>query len=460
MQPGGSRHKNWGRAEMASGTTKGVNENQNANTGPRSTEIFERGKKTLVGGVDSPVRAFRAVGGTPLVIDHASGTHLYDVDGREYLDYVCSWGALILGHAHPDVVAAVSDQAAKGTSYGMTSPLEIELGEKIVAAVPSVEMVRFVSSGTEAAMSAVRLARAFTERDMVIKFEGCYHGHSDGFLSEAGSGLATLGIAACPGVPEAFASLTLNTPFNDLAGVNNLFKKHPKKIAAIIVEPVAANMGVVAPAHGFLEGLREITKREGALLIFDEVITGFRIAYGGAQQVYKIVPDLTVMGKIIGGGLPVAAYGGKREIMERVSPLGPVYQAGTLSGNPLAMRAGLAMLPKLQASGFYEDLNRKTKRLGHGLRSALHDSGVSGAVNIAGSLLTIFFAETPVNNYADAKKSDTARFGLFFQEMLCRGIFLPPSQYEALFVSAAHTDAEIDATIAAARESLSALRGT
>jgi glutamate-1-semialdehyde 2,1-aminomutase len=439
---------------MASGTTKGVKENLSTDARPRSTAMFERGKRTLVGGVDSPVRAFRAVGGTPLVIDHAAGTHLYDVDGREYLDYVCSWGALILGHAHPDVVAAVSDQAAKGTSYGMTSPLEIELGEKIVAAVPSVEMVRFVSSGTEAAMSAVRLARAFTERDMVIKFEGCYHGHSDGFLSDAGSGLATLGIAACPGVPEAFASLTLNTVFNDLAGVKGLFKKHPRQIAAIIVEPVAANMGVVAPAPGFLEGLREITEREGALLIFDEVITGFRVAYAGAQQVYKIVPDLTVMGKIIGGGLPVAAYGGKREIMERVSPLGPVYQAGTLSGNPLAMRAGLAMLPKLQAPGFYEDLNRKTKRLGDGLRSALNDSGVPGVVNIAGSLLTIFFTETPVNNYTEAKKSDTTRFGEFFQGMLRRGIFLPPSQYEALFVSAAHTDAEIDATIAAARESL------
>jgi glutamate-1-semialdehyde 2,1-aminomutase len=445
---------------MASGTTKGVKENLSTDARPRSTAMFERGKRTLVGGVDSPVRAFRAVGGTPLVIDHAAGTHLYDVDGREYLDYVCSWGALILGHAHPDVVAAVSDQAAKGTSYGMTSPLEIELGEKIVAAVPSVEMVRFVSSGTEAAMSAVRLARAFTERDMVIKFEGCYHGHSDGFLSDAGSGLATLGIAACPGVPEAFASLTLNTPFNDLAGVEDLFKKHPRQIGAIIVEPVAANMGVVAPAPGFLEGLREITKREGALLIFDEVITGFRVAYAGAQQVYKIVPDLTVMGKIIGGGLPVAAYGGKREIMERVSPVGPVYQAGTLSGNPLAMRAGLAMLPKLQAPGFYEDLNRKTKRLGDGLRSALNDSGVPGVVNIAGSLLTIFFTETPVNNYTEAKKSDTTRFGEFFQGMLRRGIFLPPSQYEALFVSAAHTDAEIDATIAAARESLSALRST
>jgi glutamate-1-semialdehyde 2,1-aminomutase len=443
---------------MASGPSRNATEKLRSSERPRSTEIFERGKKTLVGGVDSPVRAFRAVGGTPLVIDRGSGTRLYDVDGREYLDYVCSWGALILGHAHPDVVAALSDQASKGTSYGMTSPLEIELGEKIVAAVPSIEMVRFVSSGTEAAMSAVRLARAVTERDLVIKFEGCYHGHSDGFLSEAGSGLATLGIAACPGVPEAFASLTLNTPFNDLEGVEALFRKHPKKIAAIIVEPIAANMGVVAPAQGFLEGLREITKREGALLIFDEVITGFRVAYGGAQQVYKIVPDLTVLGKIIGGGLPVAAYGGRREIMERVAPLGPVYQAGTLSGNPLAMRAGLVMLPKLQGSGFYDDLNRKTERLANGLRAALKATGVPGTVNVAGSLLTVFFSENPVRNYADAKKSDTARFGKCFQEMLQRGFFLPPSQYEAWFISGAHTDADIDATIAAAGESLAALQ--
>jgi glutamate-1-semialdehyde 2,1-aminomutase len=317
-------------------------------------------------------------------------------------------------------------------------------------------MVRFVSSGTEAAMSAVRLARAFTERDLVIKFEGCYHGHSDGFLSEAGSGLATLGIAACPGVPEAFARLTLNTPYNDLAGLEKLFRQHTGKIAAIIVEPVAANMGVVEPAPGFLEGLRAIGKREGALLIFDEVITGFRMAYGGAQSVYGIDPDLTVMGKIIGGGLPVAAYGGKRHIMERVAPLGPVYQAGTLSGNPLAMRAGLATLPKLETPGFYDNVNRRTKRLAEGLRTALKEAGVPGQVNVAGSLLTLFFCERPVRNYDDAKKSDTAKFGKFFQEMLERGIFLPPSQYEALFVSAAHTDADIDRTIAAAHESLAA----
>jgi glutamate-1-semialdehyde 2,1-aminomutase len=438
-------------------TAGGGNATANVNARPRSTEIFERGKKTLVGGVDSPVRAFRAVGGTPLVIDHAQGTRLFDVDGHEYLDYVCSWGALILGHAHPDVVAAVSAQAGRGTSYGMSSPLEIELGEKITRAVPSVEMVRFVSSGTEAAMSAVRLARAFTERDLVIKFEGCYHGHSDGFLSEAGSGLATLGIAACPGVPEAFARLTLNTPYNDLAGVEKLFQQHAGKIAAIIVEPVAANMGVVAPAPGFLEGLREISRREGALLIFDEVITGFRMAYAGAQAVYGIDPDLTVMGKIIGGGLPVAAYGGKRHIMERVAPLGPVYQAGTLSGNPLAMRAGLATLPRLEAPGFYDAVNRRTQRLADGLRMVLKETNVAGQVNVAGSLLTLFFCEQPVRNYDDAKKSDTKKFAKLFQEMLQRGIFLPPSQYEALFVSAAHTDADIDRTIAAARESLAAL---
>lgn len=446
---------------MASETVRSAKEQAAVqDSRPRSTEIFERGKKTLVGGVDSPVRAFRAVGGSPLVIDHAAGTRLYDVDGREYLDYVCSWGALILGHAHPDVVAAVSDQAARGTSYGMTSPLEIELGEKITRAIPSVEMVRFVSSGTEAAMSAVRLARAFTERDFVVKFEGCYHGHSDGFLSESGSGLATLGIAACPGVPDAFARLTLNTPYNDLARVERLFGQHPQKIAAIIVEAVAANMGVVAPAPGFLEGLWEITKREGALLIFDEVITGFRMAYGGAQQIHKIDPDLTVMGKIIGGGLPVAAYGGKRHIMERVAPLGPVYQAGTLSGNPLAMRAGLATLPKLEAFGFYEAVNSKTQRLAEGLRVGLKESGVEGVVNVAGSLLTVFFAKDSVSNYSDAKKSDTARFAKFFQAMLARGIFLPPSQYEALFVSAAHTDTDIDRTIGAARDSFEVLKAS
>jgi glutamate-1-semialdehyde 2,1-aminomutase len=443
---------------MASGAMKDPKDSKAKDSRPRSTEIFERGKKTLVGGVNSPVRAFRAVGGTPLVIDHAKGARLYDVDGREYIDFVCSWGALILGHAHPDIVAAISDQASRGTSFGMTSPLEVELGEKITKAIPSVEMVRFVNSGTEAAMSAVRLARGFTKRDLVVKFEGCYHGHSDGFLSEAGSGLATLGISASPGVPDAFAALTLNTPYNNLEAVENVFKMHPGRIAAVIVEPVAANMGVVPPAPGFLEGLRAITKKEKSLLIFDEVITGFRLAYGGAQSVYKIDPDLTVMGKIIGGGLPVAAYGGKREIMEHVAPLGPVYQAGTLSGNPLAMRAGLATLPKLEAPGFYEDVNRKTLRLAGGLRSALKESNVRGEVNVTGSLLTIFFSDGPILNYAEAKNSDSARFATFFQNLLGRGIFIAPSQYEAWFISAAHTDADIDRAITAAHESLASMR--
>jgi glutamate-1-semialdehyde 2,1-aminomutase len=432
---------------------------------PRTEALFERGQKILVGGVNSPVRAFRGVASatlgegvsTPLVIDHARGSRLWDVDGREYIDYVCSWGALILGHAHPDVVAAIADQAARGTSYGMTSPPEIELGEKIVHAIPSVEMVRFVSSGTEATMSALRLARAFTGRDLLVKFEGCYHGHSDSFLSEAGSGLATLGISACPGVPEAFARLTLNAPYNDVAAVEKLFAAHGGKIAAVIVEPVAANMGVVAAAPGFLESLREITRKEGALLIYDEVITGFRLALGGAQQIQKIVPDLTTMGKIIGGGLPVAAYGGRRDIMQRVAPLGPVYQAGTLSGNPLAMRAGLAVLPHLEASGFYDSLDRNAARLAEGLRAALRESGVAGRVNLAGSLLTLFFGEGEIRNYSDAKASRTELFPKFFAEMLARGVFLPPSQFEALFVSSAHSDADIAHTLAAARESLAVI---
>jgi len=424
---------------------------------PRSAEIFNRAKNVLVGGVNSPVRSFRSVGGTPLIVDHAAGARLFDVDGREYIDYVCSWGALILGHAHPDVVAAVSDQARKGTSYGMTSPLEIELGEKIIRSLPSIERIRFVSSGTEATMSAIRAARGFTKRDLILKFEGCYHGHSDSFLVEAGSGLATLGISSSPGVPDALARLMLNSPYNDLDAAEEIFAKHKGKIAAVIVEPVAANMGVAPPMMMFLEGLRELTERDGALLIFDEVITGFRIAHGGAQNCFGINPDLTTLGKIIGGGLPVAAYGGRRDVMEMVAPLGPVYQAGTLSGNPLAMRAGLATLPHLEAPNFYDSLSRKSGRLGEGLREALKDSGVVGQVNVAGSLLTLFFTSEAVLDYSDAKKSDTARFAAFFTEMLDRGIFLPPSQFEALFASAAHTDADIERTIDAARESLKAV---
>jgi glutamate-1-semialdehyde 2,1-aminomutase len=340
----------------------------------------------------------------------------------------------------------------------MTSPLEIELGEWIARAVPSIERIRFVSSGTEATMSAIRAARGFTKRDLILKFEGGYHGHADSFLVEAGSGLATLGISASPGVPAALANLTLNASYNDLGTVEGLFQQHAGKIAAVIAEPIAANMGVVLPEAGFLAGLREITNRDGSLLILDEVITGFRLAYGGAQNLFRIQPDLSVFGKIIGGGLPVAAYGGRRDIMELIAPLGPVYQAGTLSGNPLAMRAGLATLPKLQAAGFYEGLNQKAQRLAEGLRAALKGSGVAGHVALAGSLLTLFFATEPVRNYGAAKKSDTARFAAFFNGMLRRGIFLPPSQFEALFVSSAHVDQDIDDTITAARESLDAIR--
>jgi len=408
---------------------------------PRSAALFERAQRILVGGVNSPVRAFKAVGGEPLIIERAAGSRVWDADGREYIDYVCSWGALILGHAHPAVVAAIADQAQRGTSYGMTSPLEIELGEYIARAIPSIEKVRFVSSGTEATMSAVRLARAFTRRDLILKFEGGYHGHADAFLSEAGSGLATLSISASPGVPDAFARLTLNAPYNDVAAVERLFAENSGKIAAVIVEPVAANMGVVPPAPGFLESLRHITRRDGALLILDEVITGFRLTHGGVQKTFGIQPDLTVLGKIIGGGLPVAAYGGRRDLMDMVAPLGPVYQAGTLSGNPLAMRAGLASLPPLSADGFYDALERKAKRLADGLRHALADAEVRGQVNQVGSLLTFFFAGGPISNYADAKRSDAAAFSAFFRGMLSRGVLLPPSQFEALFVSDAHATA-------------------
>jgi glutamate-1-semialdehyde 2,1-aminomutase len=415
-----------------------------------------RAERILVGGVNSPVRAFKAVGGAPLVIDRAAGSRVWDVDGREYIDYVCSWGALILGHADPDVVAAIADQAGRGTSYGITSPLEIELGEQIARAIPSIEKIRFVSSGTEAAMSAIRLARAFTRRDLILKFEGGYHGHADAFLSEAGSGLATLSISSSPGVPDAFARLTLNAPYNDVAAVERLFAEHARKVAGIIVEPVAANMGVVPPVRNFLETLRRITERSGALLIFDEVITGFRLTHGGAQKIFGIQPDLTILGKIIGGGLPVAAYGGRRDIMEMIAPLGPVYQAGTLSGNPLAMRAGLATLPKLQAPGFYDGLDARARRLAGGLRAALSETGVSGQINEIGSLLALFFTADRVSNYAQAKGSDTAVFGTFFREMLSRGVLLPPSQFESLFISSAHTDEDVEITLAAARSALRA----
>ena len=410
-----------------------------------------------MGGVNSPVRAFRSVGGTPLVMTRGAGARIEDADGNSYLDYVGSWGPLILGHAHPSVVAAVKEQAARGTSFGMTSELEPELGRMIARAMPSIEMVRFVSSGTEAAMSAARLARAATGRSLLIKFSGCYHGHADPFLSEAGSGLATLGIPASPGVPPEIAALTINVPYNDLAAVERAFAQHRGEIAAVFVEPIAANMGVVLPEGTFLRDLGELTRREGALLVFDEVITGFRVAHGGAQAIYGIRPDLTILGKIIGGGLPVAAYGGRRDLMSRVAPLGAVYQAGTLSGNPLAMRAGIETLRRLEPLGFYEELNRRSRRLTDGITALVAKHGWPVCVNASGSLATVFFTTGPVRNFEEAKRADTAKYAKFFWEMLDRGVFLAPSQFEAMFVSAAHSDEDIDRTIGVCALSLQAV---
>jgi glutamate-1-semialdehyde 2,1-aminomutase len=423
----------------------------------RSREIFEKAEKVLVGGVNSPVRAFRSVGGEPLIIEKGSGQFLYDADGNALLDYVCSWGAILLGHAHPAVTAAITDQAQRGTSFGVTTELELELATLITKAIPFLEKIRFVSSGTEATMSAVRLARGVTKRDFIVKFEGCYHGHADSFLSQAGSGLATLGIAECPGVPQALAALTLNVPYNDLNAVEHAFAQHKDKIAAVIVEPIAANMGVVLPKDGFLKGLREITRKHGALLIIDEVITGFRLHYGSAQQLFGVRGDLTTMGKIIGGGVPVAAYAGSAELMDHVAPLGPVYQAGTLAGNPLAMRAGIATLKELSRPGLYESLNALAKNLSAGLQKALADAGIAAQVNSIGSLSTIFFAAQPVTDYTGAKRSDTKFYARFFRDMLQRGIFLAPSQFEAAFVSAAHTSADIDRTISAVADALRAI---
>jgi glutamate-1-semialdehyde 2,1-aminomutase len=425
----------------------------------RSKEIFEKAEKVLVGGVNSPVRAFRSVGGEPLIIEKGSGQFLYDADGNQLLDYVCSWGAMLLGHAHPAVTAAIAAQAARGTSFGVTTELELELATLITLAVPFLEKVRFVSSGTEATMSAVRLARGVTKRDLIIKFEGCYHGHADSFLSQAGSGLATLGIAECPGVPQALAALTLNVPYNDLAGVEKLFADYKDKIAAVIVEPVAANMGVVLPKEGFLQGLRELTRKNGALLIVDEVITGFRLQYGSAQTLLGVEGDLTTMGKIIGGGVPVAAYGGRAELMNNVAPLGPVYQAGTLAGNPLAMSAGIATLKELAKPGVYEGISAHARKLVHGLKNALAGAGIAAQVNSIGSLSTIFFTAEPVTDYNGAKRSDTKMYARYFREMLNRGIFLAPSQFEAAFVSASHTAGDIERTIGAAGEVLKGMAG-
>ena len=412
----------------------------------------------MPGGVSSPVRAFKAVGGTPLFVERGDGAHLVDVDGNRYVDYVLSWGPLILGHAHPRVVSALEKAVRRGTSYGAPSPLEVELAGLVSEALPSVEMVRFVSSGTEATMSALRLARASTKRPKIVKFTGCYHGHADFLLVQAGSGVATLGLPDSPGVTPGAVADTLTAEFNDLAGVEQLFAAYPNGIAAVIVEPVAGNMGLVPPADSFLEGLRELTSREGALLVFDEVMTGFRVHPGGAQVLYGITPDLTTLGKVIGGGLPVGAYGGRREIMELVAPAGPVYQAGTLSGNPLAMTAGIETLRGLAEPGVWDGIARAGGRLVEGLREAAAEASVAGQAAHAGTMLGFFFTESPIRSWADAKvHADTERFAAFHRAMLERGVYLPPSQFETWFLSSAHRGAEIDATITAAREAFASL---
>jgi glutamate-1-semialdehyde 2,1-aminomutase len=423
----------------------------------RSSELFARARTLIPGGVNSPVRAFQAVGGDPLFIESASGARLRDADGREYIDYVGSWGPMILGHAHPAVVEAVGAAARRGTSYGAPCEAEVELAARVVRRMPGIEKVRFVSSGTEATMSALRLARGFTGRRKILKFAGCYHGHADALLVSAGSGVATLGIPGSPGVPEGTVADTLVAPFNDLAAVEQVAAAHGKDLAAVIVEPVVGNMGVVAPREGYLKGLRDITSRAGALLVFDEVITGFRVARGGAQELYQVMPDLTCLGKIIGGGLPVGAYGGRADIMAKVAPEGPVYQAGTLSGNPLAMAAGRATLDALEAPGLYERLDALGARLEAGLARAAQRSGVAVTLNRVGSLLTPFFCAGPVTDYESAKRSDTARFARFFHAMLDRGVYLPPAQFEALFLSLAHTEADVDRTVEAAAEALAIL---
>jgi glutamate-1-semialdehyde 2,1-aminomutase len=417
----------------------------------QSAALFNRAQQSIPGGVNSPVRAFRAVGGTPLFIRSASGAMITDVDGRRYIDYVGSWGPMILGHAHPEVIAAIQSAAERGTSYGAPTELEIELAEEIKQAFPSIETVRLTSSGTEATMSALRLARGFTGRPRIIKFEGCYHGHADSLLVRAGSGVATLGLPDSPGVLAEVARATITVPYNDAQALAQVFDEVGSEIAAVIIEPVVGNMGCVPPAEGYLEEIRRMTTAYGSLLILDEVMTGFRVARGGAQERYGIWADLTCLGKIIGGGLPVGAFGGRRDVMNVVAPVGPVYQAGTLSGNPLAVTAGLTTLRLLKQEGIYEQLERATARLVTGLSDAAREAGVTTTANRVGSMFTTFFSDGPVTDWTTADRSDREAFGRFFHSMLTQGIYLAPSQFEAGFISTAHTDDLIDRTIEAAR---------
>lgn len=417
----------------------------------KSQTLYNESIKYIPGGVNSPVRAFKSVGGDPLFIQRGQGSKIYDVDGNEYIDHVCSWGPLILGHSHPKVVAALNEQAGNGTSYGAPTELELKMARLITDAFPTIDMVRMVNSGTEATMSAIRLARGYTGRGKVVKYEGCYHGHGDSFLIKAGSGALTLGIPTSPGVPDEIAGMTIVAKYNDLENLSKIFDEEGGNIAAVIIEPIAGNMGVVLPKPGYLEGLRDITRQNGALLIFDEVITGFRVAYGGAQTLYGIEPDLTCLGKIIGGGLPVGAYGGRCEIMEQMAPTGPVYQAGTLSGNPMAMAAGIATLEVLQSEGVYDELEEKSARLAAGLKEAAEQAGSQVSFNRIGSMLCTFFTDEDVVDYDTATSSDTDKYALFFREMQEQGIYLAPSQFETSFVSLAHTHEDIEKTIEASR---------